>query len=170
MEIDRWDLKIFIKNCYFVRLSFTDNSAGEQLETKTPAFYYLAIIIIRFFLPCFLVKNPRCPVTQCFIILKLGETKLLFGGKALCSIYDPYMTCIYMCTCQKAITNSITCIQYYTHTCTGHVEGCGSGVWFGGVVRDVSQGCMSFCLSFLFCIIIIQPAFNNFCIFCVFSF
>ena len=44
MEIDRGDLKIyFIKNCYFARLSFTDNSAGEQLETKTPAFYYLAI-------------------------------------------------------------------------------------------------------------------------------
>ena len=55
MEIDCGDLKIFIKNCYFARLSFTDNSAREQLETKTPAFYYLAIA---FFLPCFLVKNP----------------------------------------------------------------------------------------------------------------
>ena len=43
MDIERGDLKIFIKNCYFARLSFTDNSAGEQLETKTPAFNYLAI-------------------------------------------------------------------------------------------------------------------------------
>ena len=43
MKIDRGGLNIFIKNCYFARLSFTDNSAGEQLETKTPAFYYLAI-------------------------------------------------------------------------------------------------------------------------------
>ena len=43
MEIDRGDLNKFIKNWYFAQLSFTDNSAGEQLETKTPAFYYLAI-------------------------------------------------------------------------------------------------------------------------------
>ena len=57
MKIDRGDLKIFIKNCYFARLSFTDISAREQLETKTAAFYYLAIA---FFLPCFLVKNPGC--------------------------------------------------------------------------------------------------------------
>ena len=43
MKTDHGDLKIFIKNCYFARLSFTDNSGGEQLETKTPAFYHLAI-------------------------------------------------------------------------------------------------------------------------------
>ena len=43
MKIDRGDLKLFIKKCYFARLSFTDISAGEQLETKTPPFYYLAI-------------------------------------------------------------------------------------------------------------------------------
>ena len=49
MKIDRGDLKIFIKNCYFARLSFTDISAGEQLETKTPAFYYLAIAFFAVF-------------------------------------------------------------------------------------------------------------------------
>ena len=49
MEIDRGDLKIFIKNCYFARLSFTDISAGEQLETKRPAFYYLAIAFFAVF-------------------------------------------------------------------------------------------------------------------------
>ena len=49
MKIDSGNLKIFIKNCYFARLSFTDNSAGEQLETKTPAFYYLAVFFCRVF-------------------------------------------------------------------------------------------------------------------------
>ena len=57
MKINCGDLKIFIKNCYFARLSFTDISAREQLETKTPAFYHRAIA---FFLPCFLVKKPEC--------------------------------------------------------------------------------------------------------------
>ena len=56
MKIDRGDLKIFIKSCYFARLSFTDISAREQLETKTPAFYYLEILRSRD--SCFLVKNP----------------------------------------------------------------------------------------------------------------
>ena len=51
MKIERGDLKISFINCYFARLSFTDISAREQLQTKTQAFF---IIFWRFFL----VKKP----------------------------------------------------------------------------------------------------------------